>query len=124
MTRQTGTPCIVKIARQALRPKYTKADMGVSGLIVTCFFHRRKKAQSLMQNRIKGAACKKVCGAGIDLPRLIKEIHARIQDEDSQRPAGGSAYHRSLVRTQGQDEMQPQGRLIRSIFWLYKPGGF
>jgi len=35
-----------------------------------------------VQNCINCGACKAVCAAGIDLPRLIKEIHARIQDEE------------------------------------------
>jgi Fe-S oxidoreductase len=34
-----------------------------------------------VQNCINCGACKAVCAAGIDLPYLIKEIHARIQDE-------------------------------------------
>ncbi len=35
-----------------------------------------------MQNCINCGACKAVCVGGIDLPRLIKEVHARIQDEE------------------------------------------
>ncbi|MEF2230297.1 MAG: LUD domain-containing protein [Pseudodesulfovibrio sp.] len=56
--------------------------IGAIGLILTYFFHGKEKAKNLVQNCINCEACKDVCAAGIDLPRLIKEIHARIQDED------------------------------------------
>ncbi len=56
--------------------------IGAIGLILTYFFHGKDKAQNLVQNCINCEACKHICAAGIDLPRLIKEIHARIMDED------------------------------------------
>lgn len=56
--------------------------IGAIGLILTFFFHGRDKAKNLVQNCINCEACKHICAAGIDLPRLIKEIHARILDED------------------------------------------
>jgi len=56
--------------------------IGAIGLILTYFFHGRDKAKNLVQNCINCGACKSVCAAGIDLPRLIKSIHARIQDND------------------------------------------
>ncbi|MGE4469684.1 MAG: L-lactate dehydrogenase (quinone) large subunit LdhH [Desulfovibrio sp.] len=56
--------------------------IGAIGLILTYFFHGRDKARNLVQNCINCGACADVCAAGIDLPRLIKEIHARIQDEE------------------------------------------
>lgn len=56
--------------------------IGAIGLILTYFFHGRDKAKNLVQNCINCGACKEICAGGIDLPRLIKEIHARIQDED------------------------------------------
>ncbi|NJB68586.1 iron-sulfur cluster protein [Desulfobaculum xiamenense] len=56
--------------------------IGAIGLILTYFFHGRDKARNLVQNCINCGACKEVCAAGIDLPRLIKEIHSRILDED------------------------------------------
>jgi len=56
--------------------------IGAIGLILTYFFHGKDKARNLVQNCINCEACKDVCAGGIDLPRLIKEIHARIQDED------------------------------------------
>jgi iron-sulfur cluster protein len=55
--------------------------IGAIGLILTYFFHGRDKAKNLVQNCINCGACKEICAGGIDLPRLIKEIHARIQDE-------------------------------------------
>ncbi|BBO81581.1 (Fe-S)-binding protein [Desulfosarcina ovata subsp. sediminis] len=61
--------------------QYGHIYIGAIGLIVTYFFHGRDKAKNLVQNCINCGACKAVCAAGIDLPRLIKEIHARIQDE-------------------------------------------
>jgi iron-sulfur cluster protein len=56
--------------------------IGAIGLILTYFFHGKDKARNLVQNCINCEACKHICAAGIDLPRLIKEIHARILDED------------------------------------------
>lgn len=61
--------------------QYGHIYIGAIGLIITYFFHGRNKAKNLVQNCINCGACKAVCAAGIDLPRLIKEIHARIQDE-------------------------------------------
>ncbi|ACN15921.1 HdrD3 [Desulforapulum autotrophicum HRM2] len=55
--------------------------IGAIGLIMTYFFHGRDKAKNLVQNCINCGACKSVCAAGIDLPGLIKEVHARILDE-------------------------------------------
>ncbi|GAB1409975.1 LUD domain-containing protein [Desulfovibrionales bacterium] len=56
--------------------------IGAIGLILTYFFHGKEKAKNLVQNCINCEACKHICAAGIDLPRLIKEIHARILDEE------------------------------------------
>jgi len=62
--------------------QYGHIYIGAIGLIVTYFFHGRDKAKNLVQNCINCGACKEVCAAGIDLPRLIKEVHSRIQDEE------------------------------------------
>jgi iron-sulfur cluster protein len=62
--------------------QYGHIYIGAIGLIVTYFFHGREKARHLVQNCINCGACKAVCAAGIDLPGLIKEVHARIQDEE------------------------------------------
>jgi len=56
--------------------------IGAIGLILTYFFHGREKARNLVQNCINCEACKHICAAGIDLPRLIKELHSRILDEE------------------------------------------
>ena len=56
--------------------------IGAIGLILTYFYHGREKAKNLVQNCINCGACKAVCAGGIDLPKLIKEVHARIQDEE------------------------------------------
>ena len=62
--------------------RYGHIYIGAIGLIVTYFFHGRDKARNLVQNCINCGACKAICAAGIDLPRLIKEVHARVQDEE------------------------------------------
>ena len=58
--------------------------IGAIGLILTYFFHGEENAKHLVQNCINCEACKDICAGGIDLPRLIKEIHARIQDMPTQ----------------------------------------
>jgi iron-sulfur cluster protein len=62
--------------------QYGHIYIGAIGLIMTYFFHGREKARNLVQNCINCGACKAVCAAGIDLPRLIKGVHARVQDEE------------------------------------------
>ena len=52
------------------------------GLILTYFFHGKDKARNLVQNCINCESCKSICAGGIDLPRLIKEIRARLSEED------------------------------------------
>ncbi|WP_029895630.1 L-lactate dehydrogenase (quinone) large subunit LdhH [Desulfohalovibrio reitneri] len=62
--------------------QYGHIYIGAIGLILTYFFHGRDKAKNLVKNCINCQACKAVCAAGIDLPRMIKEVLARIQDEE------------------------------------------
>jgi Fe-S oxidoreductase len=69
----------IRLVTDGLRQHLSGIDIG---LIVTYFFHGRDKAKNLVQNCINCGACKAVCAAGIDLPHLIKEIHAVIQDEE------------------------------------------
>jgi len=88
--------------------------IGAIGLILTYFFHGKDKAKNLVQNCINCEACKDVCAGGIDLPRLIKEIHARIQDEDGHPlPSfllGKVLRNRKLFHT-----------LLRTAKWGQKP---
>jgi len=56
--------------------------IGAIGLILTYLFHGREKAKFLVQNCINCGACKTVCASGIDLPKLIYEIRARINEEE------------------------------------------
>jgi iron-sulfur cluster protein len=62
--------------------QYGHIYIGAIGLIATYFFHGREKARNLVQNCINCGACRAVCAAGIDLPGLIKQVHARIQDQE------------------------------------------
>lgn len=55
--------------------------IGAIGLILTYFFHGRDKAENLVQNCINCEACKNVCAAGINLPAIIQEIRARLNEE-------------------------------------------
>ncbi|BCS87806.1 L-lactate dehydrogenase (quinone) large subunit LdhH [Pseudodesulfovibrio sediminis] len=88
--------------------------IGAIGLILTYFFHGKDKAKNLVQNCINCEACKDVCAGGIDLPRLIKDIHARIQDEDGHPlPSmllGKVLKNRKLFHT-----------LLRAAKWGQKP---
>ncbi|WP_031388760.1 L-lactate dehydrogenase (quinone) large subunit LdhH [Desulfonatronum thiodismutans] len=94
--------------------KYGHVYIGAIGLIMTYFFHGKDKAKFLVQNCVNCGACKEVCAAGIDLPRLIKEIHAMIQDEDG-HPAqsklmGMVLKNRTLFHT-----------LLKNMRWAQKP---
>lgn len=88
--------------------------IGAIGLILTYFFHGKDKAKNIVQNCINCEACKDVCAGGIDLPRLIKQIHARIQDEDGHPlPSlllGKVLKNRKLFHT-----------LLRTAKWGQKP---
>lgn len=88
--------------------------IGAIGLILTYFFHGEENAKHLVQNCINCEACKDICAGGIDLPRLIKEIHTRIQDKDGQPlPSlllGKIMRNRKLFHT-----------LLRTAKWAQKP---
>ncbi len=88
--------------------------IGAIGLILTYFFHGRDKARNLVQNCINCEACKDICAGGIDLPRLIKTVHARIQDEEGHPlPSlllGKVLKNRKLFHT-----------LLRTAKWAQKP---
>ncbi|MDR1083679.1 MAG: LUD domain-containing protein [Deltaproteobacteria bacterium] len=55
--------------------------IGAIGLILTYFFHGHDRARVLAENCIGCEACKDVCAAGIDLPAIIQEIRARLNEE-------------------------------------------
>lgn len=57
---------------------YGHIYIGAIGLILTYLFHGPRNAEALVQNCISCGACGDVCSAGIDLPRIIKEIHTRL----------------------------------------------
>lgn len=88
--------------------------IGAIGLILTYFFHGSEKAKNIVQNCINCEACKDICAGGIDLPRLIKAIHTRIQDEDGHPlPSlllGKILRNRKLFHT-----------LLRTAKWAQKP---
>lgn len=56
--------------------------IGAIGLILTYFFHGHERAKNLVQNCIGCEACKDICAAGIDLPLIIQEIRARLNEEN------------------------------------------
>ncbi|MGA7878692.1 MAG: L-lactate dehydrogenase (quinone) large subunit LdhH [Desulfoferrobacter sp.] len=62
--------------------EYGHIYIGAIGLILTYFFHGKDKARNLLQNCLNCQCCKDICAAGIDLPRIIKEVYAEIQDEE------------------------------------------
>ncbi|MDO5483327.1 MAG: LUD domain-containing protein [Desulfovibrionaceae bacterium] len=55
--------------------------IGAIGLILTYFFHGKDKAAVLCQNCVGCESCANICAGGIDLPRLIREIRARVAKE-------------------------------------------
>lgn len=88
--------------------------IGAIGLILTYFFHGRDKARNLVQNCINCESCKHICAGGIDLPRLIKEIRARLNEEEGMPVEttlmGKMLKNRKLFHT-----------LLRFAKWAQKP---
>ncbi|HSO08504.1 MAG TPA: LUD domain-containing protein [Desulfoprunum sp.] len=88
--------------------------IGAIGLILTYFFHGPEKAKNIVQNCINCEACKDICAGGIDLPRLIKQIHVRIQDRQGHPlPSlllGQVMKNRKLFHT-----------LLRTAKWAQRP---
>lgn len=56
--------------------------IGAIGLVLTYLFHGRERAKVLAQNCVGCEACKSICAGGIDLPRLIREIRSRLNEEE------------------------------------------
>lgn len=81
---------VCPIYRQVGGHTYGHIYIGAVGLVLTYFYHGRDKAKNLVQNCLNCGACKAACVAGIDLPYLIKEVHARILAEEG-RPFQNTA---------------------------------
>lgn len=88
--------------------------IGAIGLILTYFFHGSEKAKNLIHNCINCEACKHVCASGIDLPRIISEVRAKVLDETGHpfegTLAGKVLKNRKLFHT-----------LLRFAKWAQKP---
>ena len=62
--------------------------IGAVGLALTYLYHGADKARALVQNCIGCESCKNVCSAGIDLPRITREIRSRIVKSEGNSTAG------------------------------------
>ena len=76
---------------------YGHVYIGAIGLILTYFYHGRDNARAIVQNCLNCQACKAVCPAGIDLPRLIKEVHGEILSQDGPKPLKNRLLGRVLT---------------------------
>ena len=88
--------------------------IGAVGLILTYFFHGRDKAKNLLQNCINCGACKTVCASGIDLPEIIQELRARINEEEG-APLASSLLAKVLA------DRKLFHTLLRFGKWAQKP---
>ncbi len=64
---------------------YGHIYIGAIGLVLTYFYHGINNDRSLVQNCLNCHACKDICIAGIDLPRLIKEIDFVIKKQTKEK---------------------------------------
>ncbi|MEF8824163.1 MAG: LUD domain-containing protein [Desulfohalobiaceae bacterium] len=83
--------------------QYGYVYIGAIGLVLTYFMHGRDKDRDLVQNCLNCQACREVCIAGIDLPRLISGVRAAITEQEG-RPWINSAAsalltHRKLFHS-------------------------
>lgn len=83
--------------------KYGHIYIGAIGMLMTYFFHGADKAKNLVQNCINCGSCGSICAAGIELPRLIKQIYAEMLKKDG-KPlysslAGALLKNRKLFHT-------------------------
>ena len=65
--------------------------IGAIGLILTYLFHGKDRARILTQNCIGCQSCAQVCSGGIDLPRLIREVRSRLNQEQGSDMLGSLA---------------------------------
>ncbi len=88
--------------------------IGAIGLLLTYFFHGEENAKNLVQNCINCGACQDICSAGIELPRLIKEVNARLTAKD--KGARASRMAANTIVKQGRYH-----RLLKTARFLQKP---
>ena len=62
--------------------------IGAVGLALTYLYHGADKARNLVQNCIGCESCKNVCSAGIDLPRITREIRSRLVKSEGNSTPG------------------------------------
>jgi len=61
---------------------YGHVYIGAIGLILTYFYHGVEAARELAKNCLNCQACRVNCPAGIDLPRLIKAVAGRVNQQE------------------------------------------
>ena len=76
---------------------YGHVYIGAIGLVLTYFYHGRNNARTIVKNCLNCQACKSVCPAGIDLPRLIKEVHRTILNVEGKKPLKNLLLKKALV---------------------------
>ena len=76
---------------------YGHVYIGAIGLVLTYFYHGRNNARTIVKNCLNCQACKSVCPAGIDLPRLIKEVHRTVLNVEGKRPFKNVLLRKALV---------------------------
>jgi iron-sulfur cluster protein len=115
---------------------YGHVYIGAIGLILTYFYHGRANARAIVQNCLNCQACKSVCPAGIDLPRLIKEVYGEILRQEGPRPMkkrllgrvlkNRRLFHFLLRRASlAQKPLTRKGDMIRHLpFFFGKEHGF
>ncbi|MCF8034468.1 MAG: LUD domain-containing protein [Desulfarculaceae bacterium] len=61
---------------------YGHVYIGAIGLVLTYFYHGVEAARELAKNCLNCQACKVNCPSGIDLPRLIKGVAGRLNQQE------------------------------------------
>ena len=75
---------------------YGHVYIGAIGLVLTYFYHGRQNARAIVRNCLNCRACKSVCAAGIDLPRLIKEVYGAILEVEGEKPVKNVLLEKTL----------------------------
>lgn len=86
---------VCPVYRQVGGHEFGHIYIGAIGFLLTYFMHGRDKAQFLVRNCIGCEACRDVCAASIDLPRLIKEVRSRTLVRDG-RPLENALLDRVM----------------------------